>query len=314
MSCERQIEFRGPDADRLVQLMTPRDLSRARIGKGLYAPLCDADGGIVNDPLIIKLGVNRWWVSIADSDVRLWARGLAYGLGLDVDIEEADVWPLAVQGPNADELMSRVFGPRVRDIRFFGWRMLPFQGAEFMVMRSGYSKQGGFEIYLDDAALAEPLWDELMDKGQDLGVRAGGPNLIERIEGGLLSYGNDMNRNDNPFECGLDAYIDLDVDTGAMSLEALRAIRGRQRKQLMGLVFERPMIFDKFDIEDGGEIVGDIRSHCWSPRYRRHLAMAMFERRFLDRADRVSLDGDEASIVTLPFDFASPVFAEGPDE
>ena len=305
VSCERQIEVVGSDARKLIQLMTPRDLSRADVGQGLYAPLCDFDGGLVNDPVVIKFAPGHWWISIADSDVRLWARGLAYGSDFDVEIREADIWPLAVQGPKAEELVARVFGDEVRRIRFFRSRMLEFGGREMMVMRSGYSKQGGFEIYLNDAALAEPLWDEMFAQGQDLNVRPGGPNLIERIESGLLSYGNDMNRNHNPFECGLDGFTDLDVDTGAMSLPALRAIRGKHVHQLMGLVWDEPMTISEFGIYDGQRMVGDIRSQVWSPRHEKHLAMAMMKRDYLAGRETITHQGKTAKIVGLPFDFAS---------
>ena len=305
VACERQVELRGPDSQRLVQLMAPRDISRCAVGQGLYAPLCDRDGGIVNDPVVIKLADDHWWVSIADSDVALWADGLAQGYGLDVRVREADIWPLAVQGPKAEELVTRVFGPEVPGIRFFRSRMLPFRGREMMVMRSGYSKQGGFEIYVNDATLAEPLWDELFDKGLDLNVRAGGPNLMERIESGLLSYGNDMTRDNTPFECGLASFIDLDADIEAISLPALRRINGNHEKQLMGLVFDQMVSIDAFEIEADGSLVGDIRSHAWSPRHNCYLAMAMMDRKFLSKHSKVDLNGKIARIVDLPFDFAA---------
>lgn len=303
VSCERQIEVSGPDSDRLVQLMTPRDISRAVIGQGLYAPLCDENGGLVNDPVLIKLAPDHWWISIADSDVRLWARGLAHGSGLDVQVREAAIWPLAVQGPKAEELVTRVFGDDVASIRFFRSRMLEFRGKSMMVMRSGYSKQGGFEIYLNDPHLAEPLWDELFASGQDLKVRAGGPNLIERIESGLLSYGNDITYNNNPFECGLDAFIDLDADIDAISMPALRALEGKHEHQLMGLVFDRSIECVDYALTADNRIVGDIRSQVWSPRYQKHLAMAMMQRDYLETNQSITVDGNIGKIVDLPFDF-----------
>jgi dimethylsulfoniopropionate demethylase len=303
VSCERQIEVSGPDSERLIQLMTPRDISKAVVGQGLYAPLCDETGSIINDPILIKFAHDSWWISIADSDVRLWARGLAHGFGLDVNIHEAAVWPLAVQGPKAEELVTRVFGSEAHSIRFFRSKMLEFHGKSMMLMRSGYSKQGGFEIYLNDRSLAEPLWDELFDKGQDLNVRPGGPNLIERIESGLLSYGNDMNFSHNPFECGLDDYIDLDADIDAISLPALRAIRGRHEHQLVGIVFDKAVEFNDFKIEFEGKPVGDVRSQVWSPRYRKYLTMVMMNRNFLANNPSVTIGTEIGKIVDLPFDF-----------
>ena len=303
VSCERQIEVTGPDSEHLIQLMTPRDISKAVIGQGLYAPLCDETGSVINDPVLIKFANDNWWISIADSDVRLWARGLAHGFGLDVTVREAAIWPLAVQGPKAEELVTRVFGSEVPSIRFFRSKMLEFQGKSMMVMRSGYSKQGGFEIYLNDSDLAEPLWDELFDKGQDLKVRAGGPNLIERIESGLLSYGNDMNFTHYPFECGLDAFIDLDADIESISLPALRAIQGKHEHQLVGIVFDQPVEFDDFKIVSDDQLVGDVRSQVWSPRYQRYLTMVMMKRDFLSQNNNVVIDGEVGKIVDLPFNF-----------
>lgn len=303
VSCERQVEITGADSERLVQLMTPRDIRRAVPGQGLYAPLCDERGYLLNDPILIKHSPRHWWVSIADSDILLWAKGLASGYGLEVEIREPDIWPLAVQGPRAEQLVSRVFGDEVSTIRFFHSSMLEFQGKKMMVARSGYSKQGGFEIYLNQADLAEPLWDELFRQGDDLNVRAGGPNLIERIESGLLSYGNDITDANNPFECGLDAYIDIDADIESISLPALREIAGKHVNQLVGLVFDQAMVFDQFQIESQHRIVGEIRSHVWSPRYQKHLAMAMMKRDYLSDHSTLSIDGKVAAIVDLPFNF-----------
>ena len=301
VSCERQIEIKGPDSQRLVQMMTPRDIKRAVQGQGLYAPLCATDGGILNDPVLIKLNDDHWWLSIADSDIQLWSRGLATGYNLNVEIAEAEVWPLAIQGPKAEELIARVFGEEVRGIRFFRSRMLKFQGKEMMVARSGYSKQGGFEIYLNDANLAEPLWDEFFAKGQDLQVRAGCPNLIERIESGLISYGNDITDQHSPFECGLDAYIDLDADIDALSLPALRAIAGKHKNLLVGLAFNQPMEFDHYDIEFENRTIADITSHVWSPRFRKHLAFAMMNRDYLANHSEIEIDGQVGKITELPF-------------
>lgn len=301
VACERQIEIRGPDSKRLVQLMTPRDIKRAEQGQGLYAPLCARNGGVLNDPILIKLDDDHWWLSIADSDIKLWCGGLASGYGLDVQIAEAEIWPLAVQGPKAEELVSRVFGDEVRSIRFFRSKMLGFRGREMMVARSGYSKQGGFEIYLNDASLAEPLWDELFDMGQDLNVGPGCPNLIERVESGLISYGNDVTDEHNPFECGLDTYIDLDADIEALSLPVLRAIAGKQERQLVGLTFDQPMEFDAYSIEIENRVIAEITSQVWSPRFRKHLAFAMMKRDYLTNHSEVEVMGLPARITDLPF-------------
>jgi dimethylsulfoniopropionate demethylase len=203
VACERQVEVRGPDAARLVQMLTPRDLRGMLPGQCYYVPMVDETGGMLNDPVAVKLSEDRWWISIADSDLLLWVKAMANGYRLDVLIDEPDVSPLAVQGPKADALMERVFGESVTQVRFFRFGHFDFQGRDLVIARSGYSKQGGFEIYVEGADIGMPLWNALMEAGRDLDVRAGCPNAIERIEGGLLSYGNDMTRENTPHECGL---------------------------------------------------------------------------------------------------------------
>jgi dimethylsulfoniopropionate demethylase len=180
VACERQVEVRGPQAAELVQMLTPRDLSDMTIGQCLYTPMVDETGGMLNDPVTVKLDEDRYWVSIADSDLLFWVKALAHGFRLAVDVFEPDVSPLAIQGPQADELAARVFGDAVRSIRFFRYKRLSFNGTELVVARSGYSKQGGFEIYVEGSQHGEPLWDALFEAGRDLDVRAGQPLYAAR--------------------------------------------------------------------------------------------------------------------------------------
>jgi hypothetical protein len=168
VSVQRQVEISGPDAARLVQLLTPRDLTKSRVGRCYYAPLVDARGGLINDPVILKLAEDRFWLSISDSDVALWAKGLAHGFGLSVEIFEPTVDPLAVQGPKAEQLMERVFGSAIADIKFFGFSLVDFGGHDFLVARTGWSKQGGFEIYyVDRPDLAGSISGRRAVRGRD---------------------------------------------------------------------------------------------------------------------------------------------------
>jgi dimethylsulfoniopropionate demethylase len=288
--------------------MTPRDLSKIDLLQGKYAPICNAEGFILNDPIIIKLAEDRFWLSISDSDVRFFAQGLAQGYGLDVEVFEPDVSPLAVQGPKADELMARVFGEKVRDIRFFRGEMLEFQGVEMYVARSGWSKQGGFEIYMPQWELGEALWDELFANGEDLDVRAGCPQGNERLESGLLSYGNDMDEYDTPFECGLDSYLNLDADIESLSLPALKAMAGKQTRKLVGLSFDRspsmpPSRLGGSDIEVDGEIIGEIRSQAWSYRHNKNLAIAMLPLSYINQNHSITIDGQTSAFHPIPFNF-----------
>ncbi len=309
VSCERQVEVRGPDAARLVQLLTPRDLSRASIGRCLYAPLVDEHGGMINDPVVLKLAADRFWLSTADSDVALWAKGIAYGLEMNVAIESPTVFPLAVQGPKSDELMARVFGEAVREIRFFRFAMLPFKDHPLLIARSGWSKQGGFEIYLDDPCLGLELWDALAAAGEDLQVGPGCPNLIERIEGGLLSYGGDMDQSNNPFECGLDAYCNLDRPIEFMGRKALEAVaRSGPDRRIVGLRIETeslPPCKEKWSVTANENVVGLASSVTMSPDFGCGLAIAMLDKDYWTPGQVVAVetpDGSRnATVSALPF-------------
>ena len=311
VSCERQVQIKGPDANRLVQLMTPRDLSRAKPGLCFYVPLCDESGGMVNDPIAIAVDDETWWLSIADSDVLLWAKGLASGFGLDVEICEPDVWPVAVQGPKAEELMARVFGESVRDIRFFHFAPLSYRGHSFIVARSGWSKRGGFEIYVDDAELGVALWDELFARGADLNVGHGCPNQIERMESGLLSFGSDMDLGSTPLQCGLDKYCDLDRDIDSLSVAALRAQRAAGvQSRLMGVVIPgRGQAVAGVELTMDGQIVGDIRSQVVSAKYDAWLGFAMIDSAAIAACEAgasiVTDDGASIELRELPFDLTT---------
>ena len=303
VSVERQVEIEGPDAFELIQLMTPRDLSKAQIGQCFYLPLCDEDGLLINDPIAIKHSDNLWWLSIADSDVLLWAKGLATGFGFDVKVSEPDVWPLAIQGPKAEELMARVFGDSVKDIRFFRSEMMNFSGTDMLVSRSGWSKQGGFEVYVNDAVLGSQLWDELFEKGADLNVGPGCPNNIERIESGLMSFGNDMDFKDTPFECDLEKYVSVDADIKSLSIEALR--KHKSTRELMGLVIEKEAT--GLTVIQNDQAIGEIRSQTWSPKYQAQLAFAMLDLAGIKGQTHVMVMTDDglvkAKIGTVLFDF-----------
>ncbi len=326
VSVERQVSLKGPDADKLVQLMTPRNIEGLAADRCVYLPLADEKGLLVNDPVGMRVEDDHWWLSIADSDVKLWASGLAAGAGLDVCVTEADVWPLAVQGPKAEELMQRVFGDDVADIRFFRHRRMAYGNATFVVSRSGWSKQGGFEVYVDDVAEGQALYDELFEKGQDLDVRAGCPNLIERMESTLLSFGNDMDSRHSVLESGLGAFIDLDADINSLSIKALRTERDAgPKRRLMGLFIPAPagarrlaeqpfaeqlgmdtkQVGSSEDILKQGLIQHCLGSQVYSPRYGVQLATAMLDEPLASSDVCKVLLADsttaEAIICALPF-------------
>ncbi|WP_224814968.1 dimethylsulfoniopropionate demethylase [Hasllibacter sp. MH4015] len=279
VAVERQVEVRGPDAGRLVQMLTPRDLRGMLPGQCYYMPVVDETGGMLNDPVVLKLAEDRWWISIADSDLLLWVKGVAQGYRLDVLVDEPDVSPLAVQGPKSDDLMARVFGDGVRDIRFFRFGWFDFQGRAMAVARSGYSKQGGFEIYVDGADIAMPLWNALMEAGRDLDVHAGCPNSIERIEAGLLSYGNDMTDDNTPHECGLGRFCNTATAIGCIGRDALlRVALEGPVQQIRPLAIEAdalPSCDRAWPLFAGSRRVGQITSAAHSPDFGEGVAIGM---------------------------------------
>jgi dimethylsulfoniopropionate demethylase len=287
--------------------MTPRNIAKAKIGQCFYLPLCDEKGKLLNDPVGLKLAEDHWWLSLADSDILLWAKGLATGFGFDVHIEEPDVSPLAIQGPKAEDLVAKVMGETVRDIRFFRFKRISYKGHPLVVARSGWSKQGGFEIYVDDPTIAVDLWDEFFVQGESMNVRAGCPNGIERLESGLMSFGNDMDYDDTPFDCGLDRYVSLKSNINSLSIEALREYAKAPQKQLIGLVIDQNMGALNPDILINGEVIGEVRSQSWSPRYQRTLAFAMCYRSAISGLRDIHLETADqsvsAQISVLPFDF-----------
>ena len=294
VSVERQVELRGPDAARLMQMLTPRDLRGMLPGRCFYVPIVDETGGMLNDPVAVKLAEDRWWISIADSDLLLWVKGIANGYRLDVLVDEPDVSPLAVQGPKADQLMARIFGDTVNDVRFFRFGLFEFEGRELVVARSGYSKQGGFEIYVEGGDIGMPLWNALFAAGEDLNVRAGCPNGIERIEGGLLSYGNDMTDDNTPHECGLGKFCNTHTAIGCIGRDALlRVAKEGPVQQIRAIAIDGPPvpICDHwFPVKAGSKTVGRVSSAAWSPDFQTNVAIGMVRMTHWDAGTRVIVE------------------------
>ena len=308
VAVERQVELRGPDAAKLMQMLTPRDLRGMLPGRCFYVPIVDETGGMLNDPVAVKLADDRWWISIADSDLLLWVKGLANGYRLDVLVDEPDVSPLAVQGPKADELMARVFGDAVRAVKFFRFGMFEFQGRSLVVARSGYSKQGGYEIYVEGSDIGMPLWNALFEAGKDLDVRAGCPNLIERIEGGLLSYGNDMTDDNTPHECGLGRFCDTHAAIGCIGRDALlRVAKEGPIQQLRPIEIAGanvPGCDRVWPIIADGKRVGQVTSAAWSPDFDTNVAIGMVRMTHWDAGTAVQVqapDGLRDAVVREEF-------------
>ncbi len=306
---ERQVEILGKDAAKLVQLMTCRDLSKSKDNRCYYCPIIDDSGGMINDPVILKFNQNRWWISIADSDVILFAKGLAIGHKFNVKIFEPDVNIMAVQGPKSFKLMEKVLGEEITKLKFFGFDYYDFKGTKHLIAQSGWSKQGGYEIYVENRNSGLELYDYLFEIGKEFDIKPGCPNLIERIESALLSYGNDMDIEDNPFECGFDKLINLDSDVNFLGKENLKKIKstGINRK-LMGVHIETKEInlTESIDIKDENNIrIGELRSACYSPHFGKVIGIAMMKKPFWKASQSIKIDINsntfDGKVCDLPF-------------
>ena len=309
VACERQVEVKGSDAARLIQMLTPRNLGKMKDDQCYYIPVVDENGGMLNDPVAVKHEDNRWWISLADSDLMLWIKGLAAGRGLNVDIFEPDVSPLAIQGPQSDDLAAKLFGEDIRDLKFFRHRKVSFNGKQHTIARSGYSVQGGYEIYVEGSDQGEPIWDALFEAGENLNVRAGCPNLIERIEGGLLSYGNDMTIHNTPYEAGLGKFCKGLAADGCIGAEALRKEQENgPKQQIRGLRVSGsavPPCRNPWPVMLNDKHIGEVTSAAWSPDLDTNVAIGMIARDHWDIGNKVKVntpDGQrQAVICKLPF-------------
>jgi len=309
VAAERQVEISGKDSGKLVQLMTCRDLSKSKIGRCYYCPIIDDEAGLINDPVILKLSEERWWISIADSDVILFAKGLAIGKKFDVKIFEPNVDILAVQGPKSFKLMEKIFGKKITEMKFFGFDYFEFAETKHLIARSGWSKQGGYEIYVENTKSGLALYDKLFEAGKEFNVKPGCPNLIERIESGLLSYGNDMDNNDNPLECGLDKYVNLETEVNFLGKEKLKQVKqtGINRK-LMGVIIdtEEINVSKSIDlIDEKGSKIGELRSGVYSPNFKKVIGIAMLDKPYFEvsKVFKISIKDStfEVKVCDLPF-------------
>jgi glycine cleavage system aminomethyltransferase T len=284
---ERQVEITGPDAFTLANMLVPRDLNKCAVGQCKYVFITAPDGGIINDPVLLRLGQNHFWISVADSDVLLWAMGVAYNSGLDVTIGEPDVGPLQIQGPKSKDVLVGLFGQDVLEIPYYYLREYELDGMDVIVSRTGYTSELGFEIYSRNASRdAERIWDAVVQAGEPHGLAVIGPCHIRRIEGGILAYGADMWLDTNPYEVdmGYEWMVDLDQEADFVGKEALRRIRaeGIKRKlvgveiagEQLGSYIDNTMI-DFFPVHRNGGRVGQVTSACYSPRLDKNIGYAM---------------------------------------
>src|SRR5689334_20240632 len=279
VAVERQVEITGPDAFAFTNMLTPRDLSRCAIGQGKYVVITSADGGIINDPVLLRLGENHFWLALADSDVLLWARGVALNSGLKVKITEPDVSPLQIQGPKAKDVVRALFGEQVMQLRYYWFLETTLDGIPVVVTRTGWTGEVGYEVYLRDGSRGDELWERIMIAGKPYNIRPTGPSDIRRIEAGILNWGADMTAENNVYEVGLERLVDEGKQASYIGRDALLRIRNEGvATKLSGIEIDGPPIgFNavKWPVSAAGRIVGRVTSAIWSPRLKKNIGYAM---------------------------------------
>lgn len=311
VACQVQVELAGPGAGELAQAVVCRDLTGMEIGQGRYAPMADHRGRLINDPVILRVDEDRWWLSLADSDMLFWCRAVAAERGLDAEVTQPEVFPLAVQGPRAADAMADLFGGWVRDLPRFRFRPASADGIEVLLARSGWSGQGGFEIYLLGRERGSDLWRLVAQAGRPWGIGPGAPNYVERMESGLLSYRADTDDDSDPFEAGLERFVDLDSGVDFIGRSALEDIRrtGPRRRRVGLFIDGTPVSAPEHPwpvtADDPGQAVGTVRAAARSPRLARNIGVALLNTPWA-RADAELTVHDPtgtrtAQVIPLPF-------------
>ena len=313
VAVERQVEIAGPDAAAFVQLLTPRNLSQCAVGQCKYVLITNEAGGILNDPVLLRLEENRFWLSLADSDVLMWAQGVATHAGLDVTICEPDVSPLQLQGPKSGDIMTALFGETIRDLKYYWLDHFELDGIPLVISRTGWSSELGYELYLLDGSQGEALWEKLMAVGEPMGLKPGHTSSIRRIEGGMLSYHADMDAHTNPFELGLDRLVDLEMPANFIGKAALKQVQqqGISRQQV-GLELDGEPLpgpnTQFWPVAVNGEVIGKVTSAVYSPRLKKNIALAMvpIAHSAVGTACTVQLTGETRSGTIVPKPFYDP--------
>lgn len=310
VAVERQVQLEGPDAAKLAQYLTPRNLSKHKVGQGKYAPLCNHQGHIIADPICLKLSDELFWFSISDADIVLHAQAVCGEQGFDCVVSEPDVSPLAVQGPKAEDVVAKLCGDWVRELRYFWFSEFELDGIPLVVQRSGWSKQGGFELYLRDGSKGAHLWRLVAKAGKKYGIGPGAPNYFERVESGLVSMGADTLPDSTPFEVGLGKYCDVNQAADFVGKEALKAIaeEGPARRTVGLFLGGKPVAGNPhpYKLKRNGEVVGRVSVMAYSPRLERNIAIALLDSSVPDDAKDLQVMMSmgrprKATVTTLPF-------------
>jgi aminomethyltransferase len=309
VAVQRVIEVSGPDALAFMELLTPRRVAKTSVGQCRYIFLCNQDGGLLNDPVMLRIADDRFWMCSADGDIFSWAKGVAVFAGMDVRIETPQVYPMQIQGPKSPRVVEALFGDDVLDLRYYRWMWVEPDGREFVLSRTGFSSEVGFELYLIGAEGGTEVWNRVLAAGAPFGLTPGSPNRIRRIEGGILDYGSDMTADENPFEVGLGTRVDFEKGD-FISRDALLRISEDGPERTMSGAFMDGLPFQKsnehrWPVLSGGMKVGEVTCAVHSPRLDRNIGFALLETAHADPAALFTVETPEGvqslQLTTTPF-------------
>ena len=314
VAVERCVEISGPDAFELTNMLTCRDLTSCEVWQCKYVLLTAPNGGIVNDPVLLRLDEDRFWLALADSDALLFAAGVAGALKMDVEVREADVAPMQVQGPRSKEVIGELFGAGVRDLRYYWCTETEVDGIPVVVSRTGWSGEVGYEIYLRDTSRGDELFERVMEAGRAHGIRVIAPSEARRIEAGIFNYGSDMRVEDTPFHVtGLEKYVELSQDADFIGKDALTDIADGELldRKLVGIDIGGEPMTDEGALNDfwplfkGEARLGRITAGAWSPRLERNIGYAWVAIRWAEVGSELEAQTPRGrvrvTVASLPF-------------
>jgi glycine cleavage system aminomethyltransferase T len=310
---ERTVQVSGPHADRLIDLLTCRDLTRCAVKQGKYMLVLAPDGGIVNDPVLLHVDENVWWMQLADSDAGLYAMGVLHSSGLDAEVTYPDVHPVQVQGPKAASTLAKIAGEGIYDLRYYWCDRFTIGDIPVVISRTGWSAVPGFELNLLDGTRGGELWHAIMTAGEEFEIRPIAPNEARRVEAGIFNYGSDMTLADSPFHVmGLERLVEEQPQDyiGKAALERLRR-EGVDRK-LVGIEFDEGEPFAgstaAWPARHDGRAVGRVTNGVWSPGLGRNIGYVWVPIELADPGTRLEVESEHGTVTgrTAAIPFVDP--------
>jgi aminomethyltransferase len=314
VGAEWTVEVSGPDADRLIDMITCRDLTKCAVKQGKYMLVTAPDGGIVNDPVLLHVDENTWWMQCADSDAGLYALGVATGLGLDVKVFHPDVYPMQVQGPSSAKTLEKLVGPAIYDIKYYWTERFDIRGIPVVISRTGFTAAPGFEVNCLDFAQGDALWNAVLDAGEEFDIRVAAPSMAKRVEAGMMNYGSDMTIEHNPFQLmGLERLVE-EQSQDYIGKEALERIRtGGVKDRLVGIEFEAEAGFeidpaDFWPASHDGKEVGRVTEAVWSPGLQRNIGYVWVPIALAEPGIKLDIESQHGALVgsTAAIPFVDP--------